>query len=120
MPATEQELAERKLAYFTYEVVDEGPRDGSRPPADVAALVSGGWLRATPIVYEDFLPRSAAGIFQSNLSGEGSRDNAREGIAYDAAWMSGAVGREVLDPFALYEQQQNRSLDRVTRALGLR
>ncbi|MEU1267718.1 VOC family protein [Streptomyces sp. NPDC005799] len=120
LPATEQELAERKLAYFTYEVVDERPRDGRRPPADLAALVSGGWLRATPIVYEDFLPRSAAGIFQSNLSGEGSRDNAREGIAYDAAWLSGAVGREVLDPFSLYEQQQNRSVDRVSRELGLR
>ncbi|MBO4258591.1 2-oxoadipate dioxygenase/decarboxylase [Streptomyces griseorubiginosus] len=120
MPATERELAERKLAYFTYEVVDDRPRDGSRPPGDLAALVIGGWLRATPIVYEDFLPRSAAGIFQSNLSGEGSRDNAREGIAYDAAWMSGAVGREVLDPFTLYEQQQNRSLDRVTRELGPR
>ncbi|GGN58602.1 hypothetical protein GCM10011579_022130 [Streptomyces albiflavescens] len=59
-------------------------------------------MRVEPIVYEDFLPRSAAGIFQSNLSGEGTRHNDQEGTAYDAAWLSGAIGRDVLDPFALY------------------
>jgi uncharacterized glyoxalase superfamily metalloenzyme YdcJ len=74
-------------------------------------------VRAEPVVYEDFLPRSAAGIFQSNLSGEGSRDNGQEAVAYDAAWLSGAIEREVLDPFALYAQQQDRSLELVAREL---
>jgi len=119
LPATEQELIARGLACFTYRVAPGRPRDGSRPPAGVAGLVEQGWVRAEPIVYEDFLPRSAAGIFQSNLSGEGSRNHDHEGTAYDAEWLSGAIGREVLDPFALYEQQQSRSLRQVARELEL-
>lgn len=118
MPGSERELATGALAYFTYRVDPDRPRDGSRPPADITDLLTQGWVRADPIVYEDFLPRSAAGIFQSNLSGEGTRDNEREGAAYDAAWLSGAIDREVLDPFVLYEQQQNDSIAQVARELG--
>ncbi|MFP1625268.1 VOC family protein [Streptomyces sp. 5K101] len=119
VPGTERELAARGLAYFTYQVTADRPRDGSRPPVGIGDLLEQGWVRAEPIVYEDFLPRSAAGIFQSNLSGEGTRHNDRAGAAYDSAWLSGALGREVLDPFALYEEQQNRSLVQVARALDL-
>ncbi|MFI5688479.1 2-oxoadipate dioxygenase/decarboxylase family protein [Streptomyces sp. NPDC051636] len=119
VPGTERELAAQRLAYFTYHIAPDRPRDGSRPPAALGDLLDQGWIRAEPIVYEDFLPRSAAGIFQSNLSGEGSRDNDQEGTAYDAAWLSGAIDRQVLDPFALYEQQQNLSLDEVAGELGL-
>ncbi|MGX4695129.1 2-oxoadipate dioxygenase/decarboxylase [Streptomyces sp. JNUCC 63] len=119
MPRTEQELLAQGQAYFTYQVAPDRPRDGNRPPTGVVDLVKQGWVRAEPIVYEDFLPRSAAGIFQSNLSGEGSRNNDHEGTAYDAEWLSGAIGREVLDPFALYEQQQNRSIAQVTDKLQL-
>ncbi|WP_217206927.1 VOC family protein [Streptomyces sp. AC550_RSS872] len=119
MPGSEEELAARGLAYFTYRLVDDRTRDGSGPPATLGELVRQGWVQAEPIVYEDFLPRSAAGIFQSNLGGEGIRDNDREGTAYDAAWLSGAIGREVLDPFALYAEQRNASLAQVSERLGL-
>ena len=120
MPGSEQELATEALAYFTYRLDPDRPHDGSRPPAGLGLsdLLTQGWVRADPIVYEDFLPRSAAGIFQSNLSGEGMRDNEREGAVYDAAWLSDAIDREVLDPFVLYEQQQNESIAQVARALG--
>lgn len=119
MPATEGELAERGLAFFTYHAAPGRAAAGARPSAALADLVRQGRLRREPIVYEDFLPRSAAGIFQSNLSGEGSRDQRQEGTAYDAAWLSGAMDRDVLDPFALYEQQQSRSLAEAARTLGL-
>lgn len=119
MPGSEEELAARGLAYFTYRLADDRPRDGSGPPSTVGELVRQGWVRAEPIVYEDFLPRSAAGIFQSNLSGEGTRDNDQEGTAYDAAWLSGAMGREVLDPFALYAEQRDATLAQVSEQLGL-
>ncbi|MFJ6749497.1 MULTISPECIES: 2-oxoadipate dioxygenase/decarboxylase family protein [unclassified Streptomyces] len=119
MPHTEHELATQGLAYFTYHAAPDRPRDGSRPPTGLRELVEQGWVRAEPLVYEDFLPRSAAGIFQSNLSGEGSRNTDQQGAAYDAEWLSGAIGREVLDPFSLYEQQQNHSLGQVARELGL-
>ncbi|MDQ8705360.1 DUF1338 family protein [Streptomyces sp. LHD-70] len=119
VPSTEQELAARELAYFTYHANPARQRDGSEPPNGLRELVAQGWLRAEPIVYEDFLPRSAAGIFQSNLTGEGSRNNDLSGAAHDSAWLSGAIGREVLDPYALYERQQHESLTRATRALNL-
>ncbi|MEU6181770.1 2-oxoadipate dioxygenase/decarboxylase [Streptomyces coeruleorubidus] len=119
MPGSEEELAAEQLAYFTYRPADDRPRDGSRPPTTIGELLRQGWVRAEPIVYEDFLPRSAAGIFQSNLSGEGTRDNDQEGTAYDAAWLSGAIGRDVLDPYALYTRQQSSSLAHVARELDL-
>lgn len=117
MPDSELELATAGLAYFTYRLAPDRPRDGSQPPVTIGDLLAQGWVTAEPIVYEDFLPRSAAGIFQSNLSSEGTRDNDRQGAAYDAAWLSGAIGCDVLDPFALYEQQQNRSIAHITREL---
>ncbi|NGO71482.1 VOC family protein [Streptomyces boncukensis] len=119
MPRTERELAARGLGFFTYHTVPGRPRDGTRPPAAPDALLAGGWVRAEPIVYEDFLPRSAAGIFQSNLSGTGARNAAREGARYDAAWLSGALDREVLDPFTHYARQRDASLARVAGELGL-
>ncbi|MGW6399374.1 2-oxoadipate dioxygenase/decarboxylase [Streptomyces sp. NPDC055134] len=119
LPVTEQELDAQRLAYFTYHMAPDRPQDGRRPPAVVNELVEQGWIRAEPIVYEDFLPRSAAGIFQSNLSGEGSRNNDQAGAAYDATWLSEAIGREVLDPFALYEQQRRHSLAQVARELNI-
>ncbi|MDF3141891.1 MULTISPECIES: DUF1338 family protein [unclassified Streptomyces] len=119
VPGTERELAAQELAYFTYSVAPDRPRDGSRPPEALGDLLTQGWVRAEPIVYEDFLPRSAAGIFQSNLSDAGSRDNEQQGAAYDSDWLSGAIDREVLDPFALYERQQNESLAQVAGELHL-
>jgi uncharacterized glyoxalase superfamily metalloenzyme YdcJ len=119
LPDTEEGLAGRGLGHFTYRVVGDRPADGSRPAADLAELLRGGWVRAEPIVYEDFLPRSAAGIFQSNLSDEGSRDDAVEGAEYDLDRLAGDVGRDILDPFELYEAQENRSLAVVARELDL-
>ncbi|MER5214406.1 DUF1338 family protein [Streptomyces sp. NPDC002838] len=119
IPGTERDLAAQGLAYFTYHVAPDRPQDGSRPPAALSDLVAHGWVRPEPVVYEDFLPRSAAGIFQSNLSDAGSRDNDQQGTAYDSDWLSGAIEREVLDPFALYERQQNDSLAQVARELHL-
>lgn len=119
LPGSEQELAAKGLAYFTYHLRPDRPRDGGRPPTSLGELLRQGWVRAEPIVYEDFLPRSAAGIFQSNLSGEGTRHSDQQGTAYDADWLSGAIGRDVLDPFALYARQRNDSLAHVARELGL-
>ncbi|MCI3931287.1 2-oxoadipate dioxygenase/decarboxylase [Streptomyces sp. AN091965] len=119
LPRTEHELAARGLGHFTYHVVADRPRDGAPPPTALGDLLDAGWVRAEPLVYEDFLPRSAAGIFQSNLEAAGVRDDAREGAAYDSAWLSGAMGREVLDPFGLYEARQRASLAVVARQLRI-
>jgi uncharacterized glyoxalase superfamily metalloenzyme YdcJ len=117
-PSTERELALAGLAFFAYELAHGRASDGRTPPRDAAGLLEDGWVVARPIVYEDFLPRSAAGIFQSNLSDGGSHDETQHGARLDAGWMAGVLERELLDPTALYTAQQQRSLDHVHRALG--
>jgi uncharacterized glyoxalase superfamily metalloenzyme YdcJ len=116
---TERALAAADLAFFQYELADARRPDATSPPADLAGLLDGGWVTARPIVYEDFLPRSAAGIFQSNLGDSGSHDSDQAGADLDAGWMAGALGRELADPLALYAAQRERSLDAVRRALTL-
>jgi uncharacterized glyoxalase superfamily metalloenzyme YdcJ len=118
LPATERGLVADDLAYFTYHVRPDRPTD-HRPPTAVDDLLDGGWIRAQPIVYEDFLPRSAAGIFQSNLTGAGTRDDTRGAVHYDRDALAGALGRDVHDPFDLYGRQQDESIAQVARSLQL-
>jgi uncharacterized glyoxalase superfamily metalloenzyme YdcJ len=116
-PATERALIATDLAYFEYELVDDRRPDATHPPADAGGLVDGGWVTAHPVVYEDFLPASAAGIFGSNLGKAGSQDFAAQAADLHAGWLAGALGRELADPFALYAAQRDRSLDAVRRTL---
>jgi uncharacterized glyoxalase superfamily metalloenzyme YdcJ len=117
LPATEHDLDRHGLGFFTYRLADHHP-DGP-PPTSLADLCDTGWVVADPIVYEDFLPRSAAGIFASNLSGTGSRDAAEAGTRHDPAWLSSVLEREVADPMELYAQERADSLATVAARLGL-
>ncbi|MBZ2199561.1 2-oxoadipate dioxygenase/decarboxylase family protein [Occultella gossypii] len=91
-PRTEAELDAEGLAYFSYDASDA----------------------RTPIVYEDFLPASAAGIFASNLTDRGAKDSTQEAATLDADWLAGALGRDLLDPFDLYAAQSEASRARPT------
>lgn len=91
LPTTEAELFDAGLGFHT---VSRG--------AD-------GELVREPIVYEDFLPRSAAGIFASNLTEAGSSDAAQTGSERDLGWLGTVIGRTVHDPIALYTAEQNAS-----------
>jgi uncharacterized glyoxalase superfamily metalloenzyme YdcJ len=114
LPSSELGLLREGLGFFTYAVADSS---AVAPGADSAALVEAGALTATPIVYEDFLPRSAAGIFQSNLTTETTWDAAQRGTRRDAAWLSDVLGQPVADPLDLYAAQQQASLDRALARL---
>ncbi|KPW58843.1 hypothetical protein ALO86_200251 [Pseudomonas syringae pv. berberidis] len=65
-------------------------------------------MRFEPLVYEDFLPVSAAGIFQSNLG-----DNAQTHYATTSNQQDfeRALGRETLNELDLYADTQRRSLE---------
>ena len=76
-------------------------------------LIADGFMRADPIVYEDFLPVSAAGIFQSNL-GDTAAGDARPAGAREA--FEAALGRAVRDEIELYAAAQADSL-RSARAM---
>lgn len=117
LPTSYRELALRDLAYFTFSVAPEADR---REPAgrDLPSLLGAGWLVPHPIVYEDFLPRSAAGIFQSNLSSQGRKDTSVAGADRSIDWMSDILGVPVADPYRLYAEQRQRSLDEVSQHLG--
>ena len=69
--------------------------------------IDAGLISADPIVYEDFLPVSAAGIFQSNLGGSEQRAYAAQ--ANQQAFEQ-ALGARVHDEFALYAAIERDSL----------
>jgi len=116
LPATETGLAVAGLGFFRFRAGDPGAVRGTTP----AELLDSGALVAEPIVYEDFLPRSAAGIFQSNLTDEGSRDDEQLGTPYDLERLSEVVGITIADPNDLYAAQQAASLAEAEAALGTR
>jgi uncharacterized glyoxalase superfamily metalloenzyme YdcJ len=78
-PSTDEEMAALGLAYY---------RRGDP---------------SQPVVYEDFLPASAAGIFRSNLDRDTEGGDAPDNSGYDVQWLAGAIGRDIHDPYALYE-----------------
>ncbi|WP_087872237.1 2-oxoadipate dioxygenase/decarboxylase [Arthrobacter globiformis] len=118
LPGTEQELALQDLAYFTYRLTNTAPV-GHTVSASLRELVEAGILVPEPIVYEDFLPRSAAGIFQSNLTDDGSRDDGQTGTPYDINRLSEVLGRRIFDPNELYSAQRSESLAQAQRTLGI-
>jgi uncharacterized glyoxalase superfamily metalloenzyme YdcJ len=78
-PATDDEMAAQGLAYYR----------GGDP--------------SKPVVYEDFLPASAAGIFRSNLDRDTQATDVVDDSGYSVDWMAGAIDRHIHDPYALYE-----------------
>nr|WP_198423943.1 VOC family protein [Microlunatus antarcticus] len=119
LPQTETGLALAGLGFFRFHATGTArPSTGSGTVAGLAELLESGALVAEPIVYEDFLPRSAAGIFQSNLTDEGSRDDDQLGTPYDLVRLSEVVGITIADPNDLYAAQQAASLAEAEAALG--
>jgi len=86
-PATDDEMAAQGLAYYR----------GGDP--------------SKPVVYEDFLPASAAGIFRSNLDRDTETTAATDDSGYSVDWMAGAIGRHIHDPYLLYESLCKEALE---------
>jgi uncharacterized glyoxalase superfamily metalloenzyme YdcJ len=82
------------------------PRTDAGLAAEGLAYYRGG-DPAKPVVYEDFLPASAAGIFRSNLDGDATKADFEAGTAdsdYSLDWLAGEIGHHVHDPYDLYEK----------------
>ncbi len=118
LPRTEAEMVVAGLACGEVRLVDASRLPAGGGPTSVAELVAAGAVVVDPVVYEDFLPRSAAGIFQSNLTGAGTKDSGADGAEYDAERLSAILGRPVADPVALATAQMQRSLDTLSAQLG--
>ncbi|KAF6808724.1 duf1338 domain protein [Colletotrichum plurivorum] len=125
------ELRRRRLVYFKYRCAQDarkilsslGGLGAMVHSAMLDRLVSEGVLEALPITYEDFLPFSAAGIFQSNLhqrnrSGESAMDEGEKGKP-DLEGFETALQCRVYDANELYARAQRRSLENCAGELGL-
>ncbi|MEN5161071.1 2-oxoadipate dioxygenase/decarboxylase HglS [Achromobacter spanius] len=105
-------LHDQGLAYFRYFPTG---KSGTPETSELSALIDAGYIQYEPLVYEDFLPVSAAGIFQSNLGDKAQAEYAQN--ASQAAFEA-ALGARVLDELALYDDTQARSLEACLQALA--
>lgn len=94
------ELHRQGLAFFCYSPAPGASLSDECTVLDLHQLVLDGKLKISPLTYEDFLPVSAAGIFQSNLG-----DEARGAYVAGAnrRAFEEALGASVRDEMALYE-----------------
>lgn len=115
-PDTYSELHDQDLAYFAYYPTHEGLAKAGTYAADSTkeSLLAEGAIIYEPIVYEDFLPVSAAGIFQSNL-GEGSQAEYAEESSQEI--FEKALGAAVIDELAMYDNTSKRSWELCKSAL---
>ncbi|ULJ75586.1 VOC family protein [Rhizobium gallicum] len=96
------------LGYFSYSLTEKGEKGSVLPGASIESLIADGLIQFDPIVYEDFLPVSAAGIFQSNL-GDGAQ---QEFVASpNQKRFEADLGAQVLNEFDHYAQIEKASLD---------
>ncbi|WP_145550974.1 2-oxoadipate dioxygenase/decarboxylase HglS [Yersinia intermedia] len=107
-----------KLAFFRYFPTEKGL---STPTVSMQGLtldelIDGEFIQYEPLVYEDFLPVSAAGIFQSNLGDKGHSQFAGHSSKQD---FQRALGATVIDELQLYEETQQRSIMACATALKL-
>ena len=128
-PDDYQTLHDEGLAYFYYQASDSsadmssadselgvnasesGSSNGSISKQAIADLIEQGVIRVEPIVYEDFLPVSAAGIFQSNLQSnlQDTKQSSYEGNSNQQEFEN-ALGARVHDELELYQAIQAQSL----------
>ncbi|MEB0045874.1 MULTISPECIES: VOC family protein [unclassified Pseudomonas] len=115
-PDSVEGMRQQELAYFRYVVTAEGLAAEELNTPSLEELLSAGYVRAEPLVYEDFLPVSAAGIFQSNL-GDAAQSHYGEHSNQQA--FEKALGRPTIDELGLYADTQQRSIQACGEAMGL-
>src|SRR5690606_8682043 len=90
-----ERIRKEGLGYFQYSRVKDQISQG----LDIEALLERGEVVASPLIYEDFLPVSAAGIFQSNLGDHAAQ---RFEASPNQRVFEQALGAEVLNEFDHY------------------
>ncbi|MBM7046200.1 VOC family protein [Rhizobium lusitanum] len=104
------------LGYFSYSLTENALRSATTT-TDIDDLIAQGAIQFDPIVYEDFLPVSAAGIFQSNL-GDGAQ---QEFVASpNQQRFEADLGAKVLNEFDHYAGIEKASLDECLAKLSHR
>lgn len=107
------EIRKAGLGYFSYSLGDNIARVAAAKD-DIEALIAADAIRCEPIIYQDFLPISAAGIFQSNLGDSDVRGFVASPNQRLFEW---ALGAKVLNEFEHYSNIETISLDHCLRLL---
>ncbi|RJT41501.1 VOC family protein [Mesorhizobium waimense] len=108
------EIRRAGLGYFSYSLTEKG-RTASRR-ADLETAIEEGLIQFDPIVYEDFLPVSAAGIFQSNLGDEATQAFV---ASPNQIKFERDLGASVLDEFAHYAEIERASIEACLAVIDL-
>lgn len=127
-PDSFAELRKEKLAYLHYHLTPKGEANigNQQLPEDLDGLLAEGYLDCSGIVYEDFLPVSAARIFDSNLNESDGRLSLRfasfaEYKEYEAAQkikFEKDLGQKTIDVYEIYAQEEAESLRNCLHKLG--
>lgn len=116
-PDNYEQIRQQKLAYFYYS--ESSLSKNLKPKSDdVEYLIDYGFVKVIPIIYEDFLPVSAAGIFTSNLSNNTQSSIYNKTDSYgnnNLRHFEEALGVAVHSSFKLYEKLQQQSLNRALK-----
>lgn len=102
------------LGYFSYSLTAKG-KAAAVSRGDLETLIDQGFVQFDPIVYEDFLPVSAAGIFQSNLGDSTQQDFV---ASPNQQRFETDLGMKVLNEFDHYAGIEQASIDACLRALS--
>ncbi|MDK1375956.1 MULTISPECIES: VOC family protein [unclassified Sinorhizobium] len=114
-PDSWAEIREAGLGYFSYSLTERGRRTKLAGRRDLDTLIADSLVEFDPIVYEDFLPVSAAGIFQSNL-GDGAQ---QEFVASpNQKRFEADLGVAVLNEFDHYAGIEQASIESCLQALS--
>lgn len=113
-PDTWAEIREQGLGYFAYSVADRSKAKSELTVGNLDALIAEGAIQFDPIVYEDFLPVSAAGIFQSNL---GDDDTQEFTESPNQKRFEADLGATVLNEFEHYARIERESVEAALKAL---
>ncbi len=112
-PDNYNELQSEKLAYFHYFTTDKVKKinkSKTYSKEDVNKLLEDGYLKIEPMVYEDFLPVSAAGIFASNLGTDDAKREYEE--TSNQALFEKDLGEPVYNLIKWYEDMQNDTIEK--------
>lgn len=124
-----EQLKDQGLIWVEYKLTDKathaGVGDGhpNAGPRTIQQAVEAGLVSWEPILYEDFLPLSAAGIFQSNLHHDSTVRMAcsvQEAAADSKRQLREVLGEEgMMDEMLLYKSQQEESIRNISDALNI-
>lgn len=118
-------LRSQQLAYFCYRLTSHGQRSlDSKDELEgrsmtLAQLLETNIIEYDPIIYEDFLPLSAGGIFNSNLGSTSQSEQLVMEADADLDGFQRMLGTSIMDEFHLYTNMQQDSLENCRKQLEL-